>query len=556
MITLHDGVPVPKVIDFGIAKATQADLTDKTIYTQYNQFIGTPAYMSPEQAEMSGLDIDTRADIYSLGVLLYELLCGTTPFDGRELLNSGVDEMRKIIREREPLRPSTKLSQTLNDAGRAKHKGASQADDAKRLRTRERITEIRGDLDWVVMKCLEKDRSRRYETANGLVADIRRHLANEPVGARPPSAAYKFQKAWKRNKLVYSASIAVIIALTAGIKVSTIQALRALREKGNADLARIDADISAVEAKKAQERAEQLQWKAAADALTARQQAYAADMLLCNRALAANNLRQARQLLDRHRPEKGKPDLRGWEWRHLWQRCRSGALFQLGRDNQRVLKALYSKAGRTAIAYTDGGKVTRWNLARRQPEADVQVKSPPTTVLMSSSGYLCASADRERFAAVGMNRAEDYMIRIWEAGGKPVAEFSIGDSFPTAVSIAPDGASVAVFHPRESAATIWDVPSGEKRAELKGPPSVPRQYMYHGYVRHSHDGGMLAIGGLNGVSLETPPGALKKNLKFLSDGNTIGLVEQVLDTGEARLRLWSAPTWEEIEAAKAKQDER
>ncbi len=161
MITLHDGIPVPKVIDFGIAKATQADLTDKTIYTQYDQFIGTPAYMSPEQAEMSGLDIDTRADIYSLGVLLYELLCGSTPFDGKELLNSGVDEMRKIIREREPLRPSTKLSQTLNDAGQAKNKPSSQAEDAKRLRTRERITEIRGDLDWVVMKCLEKDRNRR-----------------------------------------------------------------------------------------------------------------------------------------------------------------------------------------------------------------------------------------------------------------------------------------------------------------------------------------------------------------------------------------------------------
>ncbi len=181
LVTMHDGVPVPKVIDFGIAKATVGQtLTDKTVYTQLQQFIGTPAYMSPEQAEMSGLDIDTRSDIYSLGVLLYELLAGSTPFDANELMSQGIDAMRKTIREKEPVRPSTRLA-TL--------KGEELTTTAKRRSadTSKLLHQLKGDLDWIVMKCLEKDRTRRYETANGLAFDLKRHLNNEPVLARPPS---------------------------------------------------------------------------------------------------------------------------------------------------------------------------------------------------------------------------------------------------------------------------------------------------------------------------------------------------------------------------------
>jgi serine/threonine protein kinase len=194
LVTLHDGVPVPKVIDFGIAKATQQELTDKTVFTQFQQFIGTPAYISPEQAEMSGLDIDTRADIYSLGVLLYELLVSQTPFDAKEMMQGGLDALRKIIREKEPVRPSTKLNALEGDARTTA--GKRRQTDLGRL-----VHQLQGDLDWIVMKCLEKDRTRRYATANGLAADLQRHLANEPVVARPPSAPYKLQKRlsrWRR----------------------------------------------------------------------------------------------------------------------------------------------------------------------------------------------------------------------------------------------------------------------------------------------------------------------------------------------------------------------
>ncbi len=214
LVTLHDGVPVPKVIDFGIAKAIEGKLTEQTFFTAYEQIIGTPAYMSPEQAEMSGLDIDTRTDIYSLGVMLYELLTGRTPFDPKKLVQAGLDEMRRTLREREPQRPSTMLT-TLQRTELATTAVQRHAEPPKL------VSMLRGDLDWIVMKCLEKDRRRRYETVNGLAMDVERYLANEPVIARPPSRLYRFMKLVHRNKILFVSGAAVAAALIIGLGTST-----------------------------------------------------------------------------------------------------------------------------------------------------------------------------------------------------------------------------------------------------------------------------------------------------------------------------------------------
>jgi serine/threonine protein kinase len=229
LVTLHDGTPVPRIIDFGIAKALGQQLTDKTLFTGFAQMIGTPLYMSPEQAELSGLDIDTRTDIYSLGVLLYELLTGTTPFDKERFRQVGYDEMRRIIREEEPPRPSTRIS-TLGLA--ATTLSTQRKSDPKRLSQL-----FRGELDWIVMKCLEKDRGRRYETASALARDIERYLHDEPVLACPPSMMYRFRKFARRNKAILATATLISLALLSAVVVLALSNLRINDEKSQKDKA-------------------------------------------------------------------------------------------------------------------------------------------------------------------------------------------------------------------------------------------------------------------------------------------------------------------------------
>jgi serine/threonine protein kinase len=224
LVTLHDGVPVPKVIDFGIAKATQGKLTDRTFFTAFEQFIGTPAYMSPEQAEMSGLDIDIRSDIYSLGVLLYELLTGETPFDAKKLLQAGLDEIRRTIREQEPTQPSSCLSTMVGAdlTAIAKHR-KSEPPNLVKL--------VRGELDWIVMKCLEKDRLRRYESATSLASDVQRHLRNELVLARPASPLHRLRKLLRRNKMFVMIACGVLAGLLMGLLLAALLAVYAFHTK-------------------------------------------------------------------------------------------------------------------------------------------------------------------------------------------------------------------------------------------------------------------------------------------------------------------------------------
>jgi eukaryotic-like serine/threonine-protein kinase len=250
LVTLHDGVPVPKVIDFGIAKATEARLTDLTLFTELHAFVGTPAYMSPEQAEMSGLDMDTRADIYSLGVLLYELLSGKLPFDPETLLKAGLDEMRRTIREVEPPRPSTRLLDLVAaDVRRVQSTPppTSRAEEETRASSRrllqrqeELAARLRGDLDWIVMKALEKDRTRRYESASAFAQDIKRYLGNEAVLACPPSAVYRLRKLARRHRAAAFVTMFVLVTLALVLPNHFIGhfRLKQARARANAEAAR------------------------------------------------------------------------------------------------------------------------------------------------------------------------------------------------------------------------------------------------------------------------------------------------------------------------------
>ncbi len=261
LVAPYDDKPVPKVIDFGLAKAMHQPLTERTLHTAHETVLGTPLYMSPEQAQLNNLDVDTRSDIYSLGVLLYELLTGTTPLEKKRFKAAAWDEMRRIIREEEPPRPSTRLSssQTLPSLAAGRHTEPA------------RLTkQVRGELDWIVMKSLEKDRTRRYESANGLAMDIERHLAGEPVLAAPPGARYRLRKFARKYRAALTTAAALALLLVAGVAVSTWQAVRAThaeraalraqqaeaeRAEGERQ-AKLDAQARQAEAEKQRTRAE------------------------------------------------------------------------------------------------------------------------------------------------------------------------------------------------------------------------------------------------------------------------------------------------------------
>ncbi len=350
LVMLHDGTAQPKVIDFGIVKAIEQRLTDKTFFTEFQSFIGTPAYMSPEQAGISGLDIDTRSDIYALGVLLYELLTGKTPFESSTMLRAGIDECRRIIREEEPVRPSTRLATMLE---------AELTTTARQRRSEavKLVHLLRGDLDWIVMRCLEKDRSRRYPTANALALDVQHYLDSEPVLARPPTQWYRLQKLARRRRGVFTAVAIITLAILVGAGISIGQAVRATRAEQRALLAQAREERQRRQAETDRRRAE-------AGEASSRLNEYVADINLAQRELNDGNYGHARQSLAKHRPTAGKAELQTFEWRYLYQLARGDEHVSFPDQATQIDSLAFSPSG-DLLAISAGGQVAICNVHTR-----------------------------------------------------------------------------------------------------------------------------------------------------------------------------------------------
>ncbi|SPE60222.1 putative Histone acetyltransferase [Verrucomicrobia bacterium] len=495
LVTLHDGVPAPKVIDFGIAKATGGQrLTDKTIYTAIEQFIGTPAYMSPEQAEMSGLDIDTRSDIYALGVLLYELLTGNTPFDAGRLFDAGLDEIRRIIREEDPPRPSTRIS-TL-DAGElttvAKHRNA----EPPKL-----LGLIRGDLDWIAMKCLEKDRNRRYETANAVAMDVQRFLSNQTVAARPPSALYSLRKMARRNKLAFTAGAFIAVALVVGIGATSSAWLYArsasAREKAARRQAEMNEQKASAEARRADQNAaaEAAQKQRAEAALAeARSTLATADFLQATRLISEQVDSDALAYLQRSLSiaPSNNPALtrlvtllsyRAWVWplltlhtngvnsaqfsldgtrivtasgdlAQVWDAQSGAALTQPLKHNGAVSSARFSPDGQRIVTASLDGTARVWDA----------LSGTTLTELLKNGGAVSSaqfSPDGRRIVTASW----DNTARVWDArSGAALTQPLKHNGIVSSAQFSPDGRRI-VTASNDGTARVWDAQSGAALTE-------------------------------------------------------------------------------------------
>jgi WD40 repeat protein/serine/threonine protein kinase len=555
LVCLYDGVAVPKVIDFGVAKATGQPLTERTMFTQFGSLVGTLEYMSPEQAEMSQLGIDTRSDVYSLGVLLYELLTGSTPLERHRLCEAGLDEIRRLIREEEPVRPSTRLS--TSGVALAAISAQRQTEPAKLTRL------VRGELDWIVMKALEKDRNRRYETANGLARDVERYLHDEPVEACPPSAGYKLSKFAHKHKAGLATAAAFVGMLLVGTIISTWQAVRATSAENEAaeqrDIARVNED----EARKSEQAAQQQRDEAQRQrdevrALNERLQRtlYASHMNLAQHAWEAGSIGRVDELLEQHRPKPGETDLRGFEWYYLYRLCHPELLTLKGfvLDSPADRRVAFSPDGKRLAVASNDQTVKVW---------DAQTGQQLLTLNFRANS-VAFSPDGKRLATGGPtwdDTKKDHAgeVKVWDAQtGQELLSHKVPSGYYHNVVFSPDGKRLAIGSGGDSArggafpgiVKLLDAQTGQELLSLKGlTDGVSRS------VAFSPDGKRLASVGAEVVKVwDAQTGQELLSLKHTRTGPFGGVYsvafspdgQRLVSSGAQGVKVWDAQTGQEL----------